>query len=66
MINYPPPDMPIFCIQDVQRIQNTDRYDLHIISYWTNDGPVEVSSETVDFVSERMVFCPPGYPVPPL
>ena len=61
-----PPDVPAFCIKDLQRVGDSDRFSLHIVSFWTDDGPVEVSGDTVDFVTDRsLAFCPPGYPYPP-
>jgi hypothetical protein len=67
MMNLPPPDMPAFCIVDLQPISDVGRYDLHIRSWWNDDGPTRsVSSETVEYVVARMPFCPPGYPNPPV
>jgi hypothetical protein len=60
-----PPDVPAFCIKDLQRVGDSDRYNLHIVSFWTDDGPTEVSEDTVDFVTDKMVWCPTGYPNPP-
>ena len=41
---------------------------LDMPSLWYDDGPVEVSQETIDFIRYdpyQVVNCPPGYPDPP-
>jgi len=42
---------------------------LDMPSLWFDDGPVEVSQATIDYVRYepyQVVNCPPGYPNPPV
>ena len=66
MVDYEPPTL---CIRSVTEIPDKPgRFMLDMPSLWYDDGPVEVSQETIDYVTYepyQVVNCPPGYPNPP-
>ena len=67
MVDYNPPTL---CIRSITEIPDKPgKFMLDMPSLWFDDGPVEVSQETIDFIRYdpyQVVNCPPGYPNPPV
>jgi len=56
---------PTLCVRSIEPAETTGRFMLDMPSLWTDDGPVEVSQETIDYVTvdpHQVPTCPPGYP----
>lgn len=64
-MDYQPPTL---CVRAIIDTMDENRFLLDMPSLWTDDGPVEVSRETLDYITVspyQVPMCPPNYPNPP-
>ena len=70
-----PPPIPTLCIRSITEADEPGMFILDMPSRWYDDGPVEVSEDTINYVTGennlrggqgyKVPNCPPGYPNPP-
>ena len=72
-MDYEPPTL---CIRSITEADTPGLFLLDMPSLWSDDGPVEVNEQTINYVSGENTLrggegyavptCPPGYPNPPV
>lgn len=63
-MDYQPPTL---CVRSIIDTMDENRVLLDMPSLWTDDGPREVSRETLNYVTVspyQIPMCPPNYPNP--
>ena len=64
-----PPEYPTLCIISIDPAPGDPGFfELHMVSPWTDDGPMIVRESVIKYITEfpyQVVMCPPGYPDPP-
>ena len=61
-MDYQPPQL---CIVSITEEEQVGMFVLDMQSIWRPSPTYTVSQETIDYVVERVVMCPPGWPNPP-
>ena len=61
-MDYQPPTL---CIVSITEAEEEGMFVIDLQSIWWPSPTYTVSKETIDYVVERVVMCPPGWPNPP-
>lgn len=63
-----PPEYPTLCVRSITPAEDPGWFYIDMPSPWTDDGPMLVTQDIIDYVTVepyQIPMCPPGYPNPP-